>query len=81
VVTLLLFCFFILQLKPEFGINYRLFGDAEGYSKWMDTCVDPSCSKEVISLVNFSYSVVIAFLLTFLSFIYFLICAEKITSV
>jgi hypothetical protein len=62
-------------------INYRLFGGAEGYSKLMDTCVDPSCSKEVISLVNFSYSVVIAFLLTFLSFLYFLICAAKRMSV
>jgi hypothetical protein len=68
---------FVLQLKPEFGINYRLFGGAEGYSNWMDTCVDPSCSKEVISLFNFSYSVVIASYELFVFFNIFLYVQQK----
>ncbi|KAM0825095.1 hypothetical protein ACQ4PT_069768 [Festuca glaucescens] len=31
-----------LELKPEFGVNYTFFGDAVGFSKWMDTCSDPT---------------------------------------
>ncbi|KAM0853375.1 hypothetical protein ACQ4PT_051131 [Festuca glaucescens] len=35
-----------LELKPEFGVNYTLFGGAVGFSKWMDTCSDPTCPIE-----------------------------------
>ncbi|KAM0847602.1 hypothetical protein ACQ4PT_054908 [Festuca glaucescens] len=35
-----------LKLKREFGVNYTLFGGAQGFQKWMDTCSDPSCPVE-----------------------------------
>ncbi|KAM0842266.1 hypothetical protein ACQ4PT_058467 [Festuca glaucescens] len=35
-----------LELKPEFGVNCTLFGGVVGFSKWMDTCSDPTCPIE-----------------------------------
>ncbi|KAM0861889.1 hypothetical protein ACQ4PT_045604 [Festuca glaucescens] len=35
-----------LELKRQFGIDYTLFGGAMGFSKWVDTCADRSCSIE-----------------------------------
>ncbi|KAM0921420.1 hypothetical protein ACQ4PT_006870 [Festuca glaucescens] len=35
-----------LELKRQFGIDYTLFGGAMGFSKWVDTCADQSCSIE-----------------------------------
>ncbi|KAM0874591.1 hypothetical protein ACQ4PT_037302 [Festuca glaucescens] len=35
-----------LELKPEFGVNYTLSGGDVGFSKWMDTCSDPTCPIE-----------------------------------
>ncbi|KAM0874592.1 hypothetical protein ACQ4PT_037302 [Festuca glaucescens] len=34
------------KLKPEFGVNYTLSGGDVGFSKWMDTCSDPTCPIE-----------------------------------
>ncbi|KAM0906696.1 hypothetical protein ACQ4PT_016611 [Festuca glaucescens] len=41
-----------LELKPEFGVNYILFGGAVGFSKWMDTCSNPTCPIEQKSQVS-----------------------------
>ncbi|KAM0875286.1 hypothetical protein ACQ4PT_036884 [Festuca glaucescens] len=35
-----------LELKSQFAIPYTLFGGAAGFTKWFDTCADPSCSTE-----------------------------------
>ncbi|KAM0866443.1 hypothetical protein ACQ4PT_042611 [Festuca glaucescens] len=35
-----------LELKRQFGIDYTLFGGAMGFTKWVDTCADRSCSIE-----------------------------------
>ncbi|KAM0913974.1 hypothetical protein ACQ4PT_011811 [Festuca glaucescens] len=35
-----------LELKSQFGIDYTLFGGAMGFTKWVDTCADPSCSNK-----------------------------------
>ncbi|KAM0857783.1 hypothetical protein ACQ4PT_048271 [Festuca glaucescens] len=35
-----------LELKSQFAIPYTLFGGAAGFTKWFDTCADPSCSIE-----------------------------------
>ena len=43
-----LFFFSLYQLKREFGLNFSLFGGADGFSKWFDTCCHPSCSNEVL---------------------------------
>ncbi|KAM0874542.1 hypothetical protein ACQ4PT_037370 [Festuca glaucescens] len=34
----------------QFAIPYTLFGGAAGFTKWFDTCADPSCSTENKSL-------------------------------
>ena len=35
------------QLKPEFGMNFCLFGGLEGLDKFMRVHTAPSCSQEV----------------------------------
>ncbi|KAM0897328.1 hypothetical protein ACQ4PT_022633 [Festuca glaucescens] len=34
------------KLKSQFAIPYTLFGGDAGFTKWFDTCADPSCSNE-----------------------------------
>ncbi|KAE8804679.1 hypothetical protein D1007_19346 [Hordeum vulgare] len=36
-----------LRLKPEFGMNFCLFGGVEGLDKFMHVHVAPSCSQQV----------------------------------
>ena len=49
VCLLLLICdgYIFFQLKPEFGMNFCLFGGLEGLDKFMRVHTAPSCSEEV----------------------------------
>ena len=52
VVTYLSCRYIFFQLKPEFGMNFCLFGGLEGLDKFMRVHTAPSCSEEVSNLAH-----------------------------
>ncbi|XBI07055.1 hypothetical protein VPH35_135005 [Triticum aestivum] len=42
-------CLLFYNLKPEFGINFYLFGGLEGLDKFMRVHTAPSCSQEIVA--------------------------------
>lgn len=36
-----------MQLKAPYGLKYGLFGGAQGFDNWFDTCAHRSCPAEV----------------------------------